>query len=197
MLHTIRLFEYVRACRDATTSLSGMGLSMGLQGTRSTALAIGGTLQWVSPEHATGRTKWAPDKVTRFANGSRDYRPANPRGNFYRPIFGTDPLVRSSATRPAGPGDLQGARARAALQWAGWSERLEPADQAERRDWTISCTGSVRKLRRETGVNGLWADSREMLQTQQLALVPILPLIPAGEYWRDDRLCSESDVPAP
>ena len=118
---------------------------MGLYGTRSAALAIGRTLQ----EY---RKSLRPDQVgpTRYAIGTTA-RPT-PGGVSYRPIMGTDPRVRSSATRPAGLRDSSGELAWAVAGYAGGlgadgSRRTKRSN----RMWLYPATKAYKRTIRDCG----------------------------------------------
>jgi hypothetical protein len=124
--------EYVLARRYGTTGRIGFGLH------RTTWAALRSIGSWRdSTEHLMGVSHGpdpvGPGRLTCYAIGTT--ASADSRGIFHRPIIGTDPRVRSSATRPAGLRDPSGEGARGAAGCAGGlgSGRLL-ADQAEQ--WT-------------------------------------------------------------
>jgi hypothetical protein len=131
-LHRIRLLEYDRARRNATTGRIGLEL----HGTTWAVLrSIGSPRD--STEHLMGASRGpdlvGPARLTCCAIGTT--ASADPRGISCRPIIRTDPRARSSATRPAWLRDPSGELSRAAARCAGGlgSGRLL-ADQAEQ--WT-------------------------------------------------------------
>jgi hypothetical protein len=101
------LLEYVRARRYATTGRIGLGL----HGTTWAALrSIGSSRD--STEHLMGASRGpdlvGPGRLSCYATPLGLRRRPTLGGFSYRPMIGTDPQVRSSATRPAGLRDPSG-----------------------------------------------------------------------------------------